>query len=634
VPVHRLADERAAALGHEAPVVTLANQMRYVLSAPASGVLRAPGAEVPAVPVGPDGVATLALECPAELAGAEVLLTVNLARGVWREGAVCPRARDTPMALPIARLRPGDEVRPVVLYEGMPRGAAKTRALALRPAAMLRTALGVAAGSAPAVRFRVFAKRRGRAATAVFDRTVPAEVARAWQEVVVPLRDLAGSGAVRLAFHAASAGSHVWPAMPVWGDPTIFDVASGAPERPNVILISLDTLRADRLGCYGAERPTSPALDRLAAEGTLFETAITAAPWTLPSHLTMLTGAYPCVHQLVTRAIVRRPTAGLPSLAQRLREAGYVSAAFTEDGYLLPGVFQPGFDVFSYAAASPDGIAQRVREAGEWLERTGDTPFFLFLHTYQVHAPYQAPAPWARMFRSAGTNGDAAGLDDYDAALRYADATLASLRAIVERLGLAERTITIVTSDHGEGFGEHGIRLHGNSLYEEVLQVPFIWHAPGRIATGRRVAGVVSLADLAPTVLDLLALPPAQIVQGRSLAPLMRPDGGADDAGAERLVYSENLQSDDTLVVRGPGWKAAFDARGRLRRIHALRDDPEERDAASGDAFRAAAAAARAGFTAECERLRALLPRPAAPVAPEPPDPEQERRLRALGYVE
>jgi arylsulfatase A-like enzyme len=421
--------------------------------------------------------------------------------------------------------------------------------------------------------------------------------------------------------------------MPVWGDPTVFEDAPGAAERPNVILISLDTLRADRLGAYGARRPTSPHLDRLAAEGTLFETAITAAPWTLPSHLTMLTGAYPCVHQLVTRAIVRQPPPGLPSLAQRLRAAGWVSAAFTEDGYLLPGVFQPGFDVFSFAGASPDGIARRVHEASQWLERIGDVPFFLFLHTYQVHFPYQAPAPYAGMFRAADAPGGADGLEDYDAALRYADATLASLRATLERLGVAERTITIVTSDHGEAFGEHGITRHGTSLYEEVLRVPLIWHGPGRIAAGRRVGGVVSLADVAPTVLDLLALPRPPLVQGESLAPLVRPDR-MPDPGPERVVFSENLQGDDVFAARGLDWKAAFDPRGTMRRIHALRDDPGEQRATSGGAFAASAEAARTRFTAECARLRALLPRPAPPAVPAAPDPEQERRLRALGYVE
>jgi arylsulfatase A-like enzyme len=462
---------------------------------------------------------------------------------------------------------------------------------------------------------------------------VSADLARAWQETVVPLGALAGRDGVRLAFHAVPTRAHDWPVMPVWGDPAIFDVAPARIERPNVILISLDTLRADRLGCYGGERPTSPVLDRLAAEGTLFETAITAAPWTLPSHLTMLTGAYPCVHQLVTRAIARQPTRGLTSLARHLREAGYVSAAFTEDGYLLPGVFQPGFDLFSYVAASPDGIARRIEEASAWLEHNADAPFFLFLHTYQVHAPYQAPAPYAGMFRTPAPDAAARALDDYDAAVRYADATLASLRATVERLGVGERTITIVTSDHGEAFGEHGIQLHGNSLYEEVLRVPFIWHGPGVIAAGRRVIGAVSLADVVPTVLDLLALPIPALVQGRSLAPFVRP-GGAPAAAAERVVFSENLQSDDIFVVRGADWKAAFDSNGTMRRIHALRADPEERDPASGRAFREAAAAARTGFMAECERLRTLLPRPAAPAAPAPPDPEQERRLRALGYVD
>src|SRR5205823_2887457 len=154
----------------------------------------------------------------------------------------------------------------------------------------------------------------------------------------------------------------------------------------------------DQLGAYGASRPTTPVLDRLAAEGTLFETAITAAPWTLPSHLTMLSGVYGCVHGLVSDAIFQRLTPGIRPLAAILRTEGYATAAFTEDGYILPEVFQPGFDAFRYGIGAVDGIERTVGAARDWLRDHARMPFFLFVHTYQVHWPYQSPPPYHGMF--------------------------------------------------------------------------------------------------------------------------------------------------------------------------------------------------------------------------------------------
>jgi arylsulfatase A-like enzyme len=438
---------------------------------------------------------------------------------------------------------------------------------------------------------------------------------------------------VRLAFQAVPSGRRAWPAFPVWGDPTIFDVRPWQAERRNLIVVSLDTLRADRLGCYGASRPTSPTLDRLAAEGALFENAIAPAPWTLPSHLTMLTGVYPCVHRLVTRAIVRHPPPGIDSLAQLLRKAGYTTAAFTENGYLLPGVFQAGFGLFGHAGATADGSEQRVAEARDWLRRHAGSPFFLFLHTYQVHWPYQSPPPYRGMFRDGAADPKNAELDDYDAALRYADAAMGALLAALEESGVTEQTIVVVTSDHGEAFNEHGITRHGTAMYEEVLRVPFIWRAPGLIVSGRRVPEVVGLADFVPTVLDLLALPIPPTVQGRSLAPVLVGEG---TLAPGHVVFSENASDGDVLVARSDEWKAIFDAEGG-KRLHSLVDDPEERRPGSGIRFAAAADAARASFAGGCERLRALIAPSAAgetPGAPEPPDPEQERRVRALGYVD
>ena len=635
VGVIRLADLAAGDRG-EAPVATIANQMRYVLATPVGALLYPSDDSPPSIAVAADGTVALELVCPEALAGADVVLTVNLARGVWQERARCPVDVAKKLPFRIARLTPGDEVRPFVLVKGVPVRATKTRRLRLRRGAVLRVALGIVDPTESPVRFRIVARSRRSRPVAVLDRTLdPAHRPgdRGWVDVEVPVE---GRDDVRLAFRASTAGPSAWPVMPVWGDPTITGAGPRA-RRPNVILISLDTLRADRLGCYGAARATSPALDRLAAGGAVFETAITAAPWTLPSHLTMLSGVYPCAHGLVTRAIVRRPTPGLRSLARILRDAGYATVAFTEDGYLLPGVFQPGFGLFSYAVSGVDGVEQRVTEARDWLETHAGSPFFLFIHTYQVHWPYQSPPPHRGMFtdgKAPGTNE----LDDYDGALHYADTTLAGLFQAVDDLGIGKRTIVVVTSDHGEAFHEHGTTRHGNALFEELLRVPFIWHAPGLIAPGRRIADVVGLVDVVPTVLDLVGLPVPDLLQGRSLAPFLRREGSADATDPQRVLFSENASERDTLVARTTTWKAVFETAGTMR-VHDLLYDPDERSPISGNLFAPAAVDARTAFLEECEHVRAGLAAraPATEPAPAPtdvPDAEQRQRLRALGYAD
>ncbi|MCZ6598713.1 MAG: sulfatase [Planctomycetota bacterium] len=350
----------------------------------------------------------------------------------------------------------------------------------------------------------------------------------------------------------------------------------GAPDGPNLILISIDTLRADRLGCYGYERDTSPAIDALAERGVLFRTAIAESSWTLPSHVTMLSGLYPSTHGVERPE--RRPGSGTRLLAERLRDAGWTTFAITDGGWLSPAFgFARGF--LDYRAELA-GTEAHVNELIQRIEPLlgGERPFFAFLHTYDVHCPYDPPEPYASLFRSeeraeietAGRcgnphfnamdldAGEARFLSDrYDGSIRRVDDALRGLFDLLEERGALEDTVVVLTSDHGEEFLEHGRIGHERTLEREVLFVPLIVVAPG---LGPRVeTHPVGLVDIVPTVLELLGLPAAADVEGQSLVRLAR--GEAADGEYLPYRYSEldwkaslvSWSNGETHVVRERG---------------------------------------------------------------------------------
>jgi arylsulfatase A-like enzyme len=321
---------------------------------------------------------------------------------------------------------------------------------------------------------------------------------------------------------------------------------------PNVLIVSIDTLRADRLGCYGYERDTTPALDRLARERAVrFTRAVAEAPWTLPSHVTMLSGLHPLTHG------VRRPGLAPPDevvlLAERLRDSHY-SFAITDGVWLSEQWgFARGFDSFH---ARDQDIDRAVEQVLEYVRHRRDKgPWFGFLHTYDVHCPYDPPPPYAGRFASseaepievAGrcgnphfnsmqvTPGQARFLSDrYDEDLRRVDDALAVLFAGFDALELWKDTVVIVTSDHGEEFLEHGRIGHERTLSEEVLSIPLLVAAPG--LAPRVVEEVVGLADLVPTVLELVGAERVGRFDGRSLVPILQ---GGTDAGRQGWVLSD-----------------------------------------------------------------------------------------------
>jgi len=342
----------------------------------------------------------------------------------------------------------------------------------------------------------------------------------------------------------------------------------------NVVLISIDTLRPDRLGCYGGA-PT-PTLDAIARAGAIFRVAVTPAPSTRAAHASVLTGVYPCVHGVSDDPATRLPVRVMP-LAEILRGQGYMTAAVTEGGELDEDTFGLGFESFAVNAGGtldlPAGrVEDGVAAARAWLTRHADGPFFLFLHTYQPHAPYTPPAPY----------GDAQGTDAdrYAGEVRYTDAALGPLFTALDTDQLRDHTILVVTSDHGEAFGEHQHQGHGE-LYDEDIRVPFLWWAPGLIPAGRQINVVAGGVDIAPTVLALLGIPIPPWMQGRDLRAALFEDPPRV-AGTMNMVWTElpaRRAVSRRIAVRGIDWKGLFSwpyAHGGKVFVNVFKYDPHE----------------------------------------------------------
>jgi len=343
----------------------------------------------------------------------------------------------------------------------------------------------------------------------------------------------------------------------------------GAPdiEVRNVILVSIDTLRADHLGCYGYERNTSPFIDGLASRGAVFLNAFSSSSWTVPAHATMLTGLDPLVHGALRYPHAMQLPTAYSTLAEILSAQGFRTAAFTGGGYVSPafGLTQ-GFEVFStrgrhFEANLPDAL--------QWVRSHRKERFFLFLHGYNVHKPYKPPPPYDTLF-SDGYNGGYDTEDfqpdrprpsaedlrfvisQYDGEIRYVDDQLRYFFAQLEVTGALADTVVIVTSDHGDEFYEHGGVDHIHTLYDELLRVPLVVAGPGIRAT--RFNGQVGLIDLVPTVLGLVRVDHKEPVQGSDLSPFLL--NGSDSLAHD--VYSVTGFSDypyELLSIRTPQWK-------------------------------------------------------------------------------
>ena len=411
----------------------------------------------------------------------------------------------------------------------------------------------------PPVHFRVSAVDETNSAPVhLFERRIDPSADprdRRWFDASVDLTPVVGRK-VRFVFEAEAMGdvpgASIDRSFPVVSNPEVVVRRETPRDRdkarspPNIVLISLDTLRAKSVSAYGYHRATTPALDRrLAAAGALIRFAVVPVPFTPSSHMSMLTGLEPCIHRVKGRNDVL--AVEQITLAEVLRAAGYKTAAFTENAYVVAAAgFARGFDKYvehrSEETAAPGFVDETFRAATRWLLTTDDHPFFLFVHTYQVHAPYTPPRAYQNLFidglaeeypekhRDSVTN--------YDREIRYTDDVLAGFLNELDARGLAEQTIVVVTSDHGEAFGEHSRSAHGSSIYDEALLVPLVMRAPGLVRAGLVIEEQVGLIDLMPTLLDLVDVPLPSEVQGRSFASLLT---GRGDRYFERPLVSSAL---------------------------------------------------------------------------------------------
>lgn len=418
--------------------------------------------------------------------------------------------------------------------------------------------------------------------------------------------------------------------------------------RPDIVLVTVDALRADHLGAYGYARATSPRIDRLAAEGILFENAYAQASYTVPSVTAILTGNLPLYAGVKNEPV---PFASKnESVAEALTGAGYDTAAFVDNGLLRWSAgWNQGFRTFR--CVDRDDASELTDAALAWLNEERDRPFFLWVHYLDPHAPYKERRLYRESFREpadARTWIGAAEADDesvvwdaatarnavnlYDGEIRYTDDHLGRLLDRLDRRERADRTVLILSADHGEAFLEHGDKSHGFTVYEETVRVPLIFRVPQArnvgLGTPRREDALVGLIDLFPTIVDYARVRPRK-VQGQSLRPLLenregwteRPvlmqaahgDFGIRDRGG-KLVYRGGDAGDGAYVwydlaadpgERNPMWmhRVPLDRSERLRRL-----------ASALDAYRWQWSKSRIG------QVRKV-------------DPQTKAALRALGYV-
>jgi arylsulfatase A-like enzyme len=430
-------------------------------------------------------------------------------------------------------------------------------------------------------------------------------------------------------------------------------LSASAPGAPNVLLVVLDTVRADRLGLYGYGRDTTPIIDRLAGRGVVFSEARSAAPWTLPSHASLFTGRWP--HELNVTG--DRPLDGaFPTLAEFLAKHGYATAGFVGNTYFCNSWYGLGRGFLHYEdyyeqniIISP-GEALRCTALGRWLIRLGGTaynvrpetantpknaerinhdflawlegnrserPFFAFLNYMDAHDPYLTPPGFDRHFglkpESAAdvelirtwyharkpkdvASRDATLVSDaYDDCLAALDEQLGRLFAALEQNGVLDNTLVILTADHGEEFGEHGLYGHGKSVYREETQVPLLIFGPSRtrIPQGRKIADVVSLRDVAATVVERLGLSDDSPLPGRSLArfwqPLTAPPVN-DDPVISEVAIKTRVSHHPKLApaFRGPLASVIVDGKVYIRdatgseELYDLARDPAETDNLAG----------------------------------------------------
>jgi arylsulfatase A-like enzyme/Tfp pilus assembly protein PilF len=354
-------------------------------------------------------------------------------------------------------------------------------------------------------------------------------------------------------------------------------VSAIAAPRPNVVLITIDTLRPDHLGCYGYKLIKTPNIDQLAAEGVRFETVVAQVPLTLPSHCSIMTGTYPAYHG-VRDNVGYKLSESKTTLAEILKTQRYQTAAFV-GAYVLNSKFglNQGFDDYDDKIEGSSNFGPVVnlnqveRRAGEvvsramgWLNAHSQSPFFIWIHLYDPHDPYEPPPPFKEQYKAK----------PYDGEIAYADRELGKFLDLLKQKRLYDNTVVVLAGDHGESFGEHKEWTHGYFIYDTTILVPLIIRPGQKEMAGRVVTDQVSLVDVVPTILQLLDLPRSAELQGRGMLGLMM----GKQRDWPRLAYSE------TFYPAQFGWSplaavrradAKF-IRAPKPELYKLREDPGE----------------------------------------------------------
>ena len=439
-----------------------------------------------------------------------------------------------------------------------------------------------------------------------------------WERVPVDLTSLAGRRVIlSLELEASDPG-----VLGLWGSPVVRSRALSPSEipatPPSVILIMADTIRPDHLAVYGYGRDTTPVLDRLAAGGARFDDTMAQATWTKASTPSILTSLYPLSHT-VTDVSDRLPSSAI-TLAEIYRDAGYATLSFSSITFTGTATnLHQGFEEL-HEAASRTG-PRRNKSAREfvdrllpWLDLHRDVPFFVFLHLFDPHSPFEPRPPYNTMWadpseRTAHRDRvaevrrqidnpllrgqvmpsqadlDASGIDVeafllyreawYDGSIRGMDTEIGRVLERIDELGLTDRVVVAVVGDHGEEFLEHGHSWHGQSVYGELTQVPLILWGPGRIPAGRQIGDTVQTIDLMPTVLELSGLPAPDNLQGQSLLPLLVGDGAADRPGwtVRPAVSEEHVRTEAGVDDRHAAYALVLDG---WRLIHNVTRDEGE----------------------------------------------------------
>jgi len=406
-------------------------------------------------------------------------------------------------------------------------------------------------------------------------------------------------------------------------------VAACSPDHPapiyadsNVLLVTLDTLRADRLGTYGYLQGDTPHLDQLARDGIRFDQAISPMPMTLPAHASLMTALEPYEHGVRDNSEFQL-SPDLFMLAESFQKAGYETGAFVA-AYVLHSHWglDRGFDLYNddgVHGVDDLGSGSKIERRGDevvmaalpWLLQERDSPFFSWVHLYDPHAPYDAPDPWGTRFAN----------EPYDGEVSFTDSVVGNLLEGLENAGLLENTIVVVTADHGEDLQDHGELGHGLFVYDTTVRVPLLLRLPDLTAAGMVIDEQVRLLDIAPTLLELTGLPLPENVTGRSVAPFITGTGATRPAYSETMFPRWHLGWQELYALRDGGYKYILAPRPEL---YDVRSDPQEMNNLASDMPDVAAE-----MRDRIESLGAQVDDSTRGVASE----NVTKSLRALGYI-